>query len=145
MNIEDIRKNSKIMFDNIPYNVDDAEFMKPGKGSGIYRLKLRNLRDGSTINRTYHSGDKVDEISLTTKNEQFLYQEGDQYVFMDTETYEQNTIPEQLLGDKRHFLKEGTLVTILMMGDEPLDVALPNFVELKVVSSDITSRAETIT
>lgn len=145
MEIEDIRKNAKILIDGVPYRVDEAEFMKPGKGQAIYRLKLRNLYDNAVINRTFRSGDKVAEVTTSTYKAQFLYREGDQYVFMDTETFEQHFINEEMLGDKRYFLKEGTEVTVLTMDEKPLEITLSNFVELKIVGGEITTRTDTIT
>lgn len=145
MDISDVRKGTKLMIDNVPYNVEEAEFMKPGKGSAIYRFKLRNLVDGSSTNRTYHSGEKFTPASVSTGEAQFLYRDGSHFVFMSTENYEQSTLDESLLGDKSHFLKEGTIVTITMLEDRPLDVTLPNFVELKVLKSDVTTKADTVT
>jgi elongation factor P len=144
MDIEDIHKNSKLVIDGVPYNVDEADFVKPGKGRAIYRLKLRNLVTGSVVDRTYHSSEKVEEASITTVEEQFLYGEGDQYIFMDTSTFEQHAIPESIIGDKKIFLKEGTIVNVQMFGDKPLDVTPPTFVEMKVVDSEMATRADTI-
>ena len=145
MEIGDVRKNVKISLEGKPYNIDDVDFMKPGKGRAIYRLKLRNLRDGSTLDRTYHSGEKLEEISIATHEEQFLYKEGDHFVFMNVETFEQRFISGKMIEDKAPFLKEGTIVTLLMMGDEPLDITLPTFVELTVVGSDAAMKTATIT
>jgi len=144
MDIEDIHKNSKLVIDGTPYNVDEAEFVKPGKGRAIYRLKLRNLVTNSVVDRTYHSSEKVEEASITTVEEQFLYSEGDQYIFMDTSTFEQHSIPDSVIGDKKKFLKEGTVVTVQMFGEKPLDVNPPTFVEMKVVDSDVASRGDTV-
>lgn len=144
MDIEDIHKNSKLVIDGVPFNVDEADFVKPGKGRAIYRLKLRNLVTGSVVDRTYHSSEKVEEASISTVEEQYLYSEGDQYVFMDTGTFEQHSIPDSIIGDKKVFLKEGTVVTVQMFGDKPLDVTMPTFVEMKVMDSDVTTRADTI-
>lgn len=140
MDIADIHKNSKILVDGVPYSVEDADFMKPGKGRAIYRLKLRNLLNGSTADRTYHSGTKVEEAQITTQEEQYLYREGEQYVFMNTETFEQHFIEEIQLETKKGFLKEGVVVTMLMLGDKPIDITLPMFVELKVVESDVATK-----
>lgn len=145
MEISDVRKNSKLLIDGALYNVEEAEFTKPGKGRSVYRLRLKNLRDGSVIDRTYRSGDKVDEASLETQDEQYLYREGDQYVFMDIKTFEQHSISEKLLGQKRYFLKEGMEVVMLMMGDEPIDVTLPITVDLKVIESEVSTKTATIT
>lgn len=145
MNIEDVHKNSKLLIDGIPYNVDDADFMKPGKGHAIYRLKLRNLLDNSTLDRTYHSGDKVEEVTITNIEMQYLYREADHYVFMDTSSFEQHLISQELIGDKKYYLKDGTIVTVVMMEDRPIDIIPPTFVELKVVGSTVTTKSDTIT
>jgi elongation factor P len=145
MEISSVHKNTKLQIDGVLYNVEDAEFTKPGKGQSIYRLKLRNLRDGSVTNRTYRSGDKVDEVRTDSQEEQFLYKDGDQYVFMNSVTFEQITVPEKLIGDKKNFLKEGMVVVMLMWGDQPLDITLPISVDLKVVQTEVPLKTATIT
>lgn len=145
MDIENVHKNSKLLIDGIPYNVVDAEFVKPGKGRAIYRLRLQNLRDYSTLDRTYHSGEKVDEASVSAHEEQFLYQERDGYVFMNTETYEQRTLPDKMIGDKKYYLKDGTIVTINMHGEEVLDVNPPTFIDMEIKESSVSSKTDTIT
>ncbi len=144
MDIGDIHKNAKLLIDGIPYNVDEAEFMKPGKGRAIYRLKLRNLLDGGITDRTYHSGEKVEEAQITNQEEQYLYQDGEHYVFMNTETFEQHLVNAAQLSNKKGFLKEGMVVVMLMLDDKPIDITLPTFVELKVVESGFGSRTDTI-
>ncbi len=144
MDVADIHKNAKILEDGIPYTVDDLEFTKPGKGRAIYRVRLRNLIDGSIVDKTYHSGEKVDEAQTTYQQEQFLYQDGDHYVFMNTENFEQIFVTEAQIGDKKNFLKEGTLVDMLMFGERPIDITLPNFIEFKVLESEIAIKAQTI-
>ena len=133
------------MIDGVPYNVEEAEFMKPGKGSAIYRYKLRNLIDGSSANKTYHSGEKFTGANVSTREGQFLYRESNNFIFMNTDTFEQYSIDETLLGDKSHFLKEGTIVTTMMLEEKPLDITLPIFVELKVMKSDIATKTDTVT
>lgn len=145
MEISDVHKNTKLLIDGVLFNIEEADFMKPGKGRAIYRLKLRNMLTGSTVDRTYHSGEKVEEAHITSQDEQYLYQEANHYVFMDTKTFEQHFINEEQLGDKKNFLKEGMVATVLMMGDSPLGVTLPTFVELKVVQSGVATKTATIT
>jgi elongation factor P len=145
MEISDVRKNTKLQIDNTLYNVEDADFTKPGKGQSIYRLKLKNLKDGGITNRTYRSGDKVDDVHTTSQEEQYLYKDNDQFVFMNSETFEQISIPEKLIGDKKNYLKEGTIVVMLMWGDQPLDVTLPITIDLKVVETEIPLKSATIT
>jgi elongation factor P len=145
MEISDARKNSKLIIDGVLYNVEEAEFTKPGKGRSVYRLRLKNLRDGGVIDRTYRSGEKLDEARLDTQDEQYLYREGDQYVFMDIKTFDQHPVPEKLLGIKKNFLKEGMEVVMLMYGDEPIDVTLPITIDLKVIETEISTKTATIT
>jgi elongation factor P len=145
MNIEEVHKNTKLLINNIPYNVDNAEFVKPGKGRAIYRLRLKNLFDYSTLDITYHSGDKVDEVHILTQEMQYLYKEADHYVFMNTESFEQQFITEQQIGDKIQYLKEGTVVTMQLMGDTPLDINIPTFVELAVVETGTSIKTATVT
>ncbi|MBI2836165.1 MAG: elongation factor P [Chloroflexi bacterium] len=145
MDIEDIHKNSKILIEGVPYNVVEAEFVKPGKGRAIYRLRLKNLMDGSSIDRTYHSSEKVDTADVTVEEKQFLYQEADHYVFMNTDNFEQSFISADQIGDKKYFLKEGELVNVMVLDDRPIDVTPPTFVELKVTKTQPSSRADTVT
>ncbi len=143
--ISDVHRNTKLLIDGVPFNVDDVDFVKPGKGRAIYRMRLRNLLSGGVIDRTYHSGEKVEEAHITSQEKQFLYKEGDHYIFMDTQNFEQIFLTEDVLGDKKNFLKEGMLVTMQMMGDKPIDVTLPITVDLAVVKSTVAARADTIT
>ena len=145
IDIGNVRKNSKLLINKIPFNVDDVEFMKPGKGRAIYRLRLRNLFDNSTIDSTYHSGEKVELADVASHEIQYLYNEGAHYVFMDIESFEQYFISDKIIGDKKNYLKDGMVVNGLMMDKNPIDIMLPNFVELKVVESTVTARADTIT
>jgi elongation factor P len=145
MEISGVHKNTKLIIDGALYNVEEAEFTKPGKGRSVYRLRLKNLRDGRVADRTYRSGEDVQEARLDTQDEQYLYREGDQYIFMDTRTYEQHGVPESLLGIKKNFLKEGMEVVMLMMGDEPIDVQLPITIDLKVIETEVSTKTATIT
>ena len=89
------------------------------------------------IDRTYHSGEKVEETYIASYERQYLYKEREQYVFMDTKTFEQHFINEEQLGDNKYFLKEGTVVTMQMMDDKPIDIIMPITVELEVVGSEV--------
>ena len=145
MEISEVRKSSKIIIDGVLYNVVDAEFTKPGKGRSVYRLRLQNMRDGGIIDRTFRSGEKVEGASMSTEEEQYLYREGDQYIFMNTKTYDQHPLSKELLGMKANFLKEGMEVIMLMMGDEPIDITMPINIELKVIETEMSTKTGTIT
>ncbi len=145
MEISDVRKSTKLIIDGTLYNTEEVDFMKPGKGRSVYRLKLKDLRTGNTVERTYRSGEKVEDAHLETQEAQYLYQESDHFIFMNTDSFEQLLIPEALLGDKKGFLKEGAMVVLLMMGDEPIDVTLPITVDLKVIETEVSTKTATIT
>ena len=143
--ISDVKKNTKILIDGALYNVVDVEFTKPGKGRSVYRLRLQNMRDGGVTDRTYRSGDKVDTAQMSTEEEQYLYHEGDDYIFMNSKTFEQHSLSGKMLGMKANFLKEGTTVIMLMMGEEAIDVQLPITMDLKVIETEAAMKGATIT
>jgi elongation factor P len=146
MNIEEVHKNSKLLINKIPYNVDNAEFMKPGKGCAIYRLRLKNLFNLSTLDITFHSGDKVEEVRITGQDMQYLYKETDHYVFMNTQTFEQLLVTEKQMGDRVRWLREGTVVNVQLMDDTiPLDIGIPTFMELAVVETGMAIKSATVT
>jgi elongation factor P len=108
---------------------------KPGKGGAMMRCKLKNLRNGAIIERTFKSGEKFQDMDLTRKPKQFLYGEGEELHFMDMETFEQMTVPKSLLGKTAEFLRENMEVNALYLGEEVLSVELPASVALKVTST----------
>jgi elongation factor P len=143
--ISEVTRNTKILIDGVPFAVEDVNFVKPGKGRAIYRIKMRNLLDGVPREITYHSGDKVEEVSIVAHDMQYLYEEGDEFVFMDTESYDQHPVSKNLLGNKAQFVKESMMVSAIMMGSRIIGVDLPKFVELKVVESAVSTRTDTVT
>jgi elongation factor P len=143
--ISEVSRNTKLLVNGVPFVVEDVKFVKPGKGRAIYYLKLRNLFDGTIRDQTYHSGDKVEEVHVSSHDMQYLYKEGDHYVFMDNETFEQHSVPKEQLGTRIQFLKEGTVVNVSMMGDKVLEIILPKFVELAVVKGAAATKTDTIT
>ena len=117
--------------------------MKPGKGGAFCRTRLKNLKTGQVLDRTFRSGEKFDEPDLDECDMQFLYSSGDSYTFMDTSTYEQFTYEKSQLGDRTDLLKEETVVQILIYEGTPISVELPIFMELKVVETDPGIRGDT--
>jgi elongation factor P len=145
MEIEEVHKNTKLMYQDKPWNVDNAEFVKPGKGRAIYRLRLKNLLDASTLDVTFHSGEKVDEASISNQEMQYLYKESNHYVFMNTDNYEQTFVTEEQMEDKINFLKEGVLVNVQLLDERPIDITIPVFVELAVIETGTAIKTATIT
>ena len=145
MEIEEVHKNTKLMYQGKPWNVDNAEFVKPGKGRAIYRLRLKSLLDGGVLDITFHSGEKVEEASVSNQDMQYLYKEGDHYIFMNTSNFEQTFVSEEMMGDKINFLKEGMLVNMQLLDERPIDISIPTFVELEVVETGTSIKTATVT
>jgi elongation factor P len=118
------------------YTIVEFQHVKPGKGGAFVRTKLRNVKTKAVIERTYRSGEKVDEVRLERRMFEFLYRDGRQYVFMDSENYDQIQIDEDLMGEARRFLSENMNCGILFHGETPIEVELPTFVDLKVVETE---------
>ncbi len=134
--VQDLRKGTTFVDDdgNL-YVVLDYLHNKQGRGNASIKTKLRNLRTGATIDKTFQSGSRVKDIRLETHAVQFLYRDGDMYHFMDTETYEQPVLSEELLGEHAQYLKEGTTVELQTYDNQPIDINLPTTVDLKVIET----------
>ncbi len=120
-----------------------ANHVKPGKGGAFAQVELKNLRDGRKLNERFRSEDKVEEVRLENKDQQFLYETDGRLVFMDTETYEQIELDAELLGDRRPFLQDGMTATIRYYGDEALAVTLPQKVKCRIVETEPVVKGQT--
>ena len=125
------------------YYVVDRDLNTPGNWRAILQLKLKNLKTGSITMNRVRPQDKVEIAYLEKKDFQYLYQEGDDYVFMDTETYDQYPLPQDLLGDQMKYLKENDTVKLTMYEGKPLDIELPPTVEHKVVETEPSVKGAT--
>jgi elongation factor P len=141
----DFRRGLKIEVDGTPYVIVEFQHVKPGKGGAFVRTKLRNLITGGVIDKTFRAGEKVEKPDLEEKNMQYLYSEGNQYYFMDTETYEQTFLTQEQLGESKNFLQENINVSILYYQGNPIGVELPIFVELEVKKTEPGVRGDTAT
>ena len=141
----DFRNGVKIEIDGAPYVIVEFQHVKPGKGGAFVRTKLKNLKTKNTLEKTFRSGERFDEPDLSEVEMQFLYAQGDEYHFMNTETYEQLFVTEEQLGSSKDFLKENMLVEILFYQGVPLEVSLPLFVELKIVETPPGFKGDTAT
>ncbi|MCB9667790.1 MAG: elongation factor P [Myxococcales bacterium] len=141
----DIRKGLKVQIDGVPYTVVDFQFVKPGKGQPFTRTKLRNMLSGTVMERTYKSGEKLEKADMEERQMQYLYPEGEHFVFMDTGTYDQLHITKEQMGDNRLYLLDGTMVDVLLFDGKPIGVTPPTFVELKVVRTDPGFKGDTAT
>ena len=139
----DFHTGLTIELDGEIYMVIDFQHVKPGKGSAFVRSKLKNLRSGSTTERTFRAGEKVPRALVERKEMEYLYASGEEYIFMDTESYEQISLSRETLGDNLKYLKENMHLNILLFKGEILGLELPNSVELKVVETEPGFKGDT--
>lgn len=139
----DIKKGFKIVIDGAPYSFIEHQFVKPGKGQAFVRSKLRNLLTGSVIERTWKSGEKLEKADVEELQMQYLYPEGDGRVFMDTQTYEQTVLTNEILGDTVGYLLDNTMVDVLFFQGRPIGVTPPTFVELLVKETEPGFKGDT--
>lgn len=139
----DFRTGLTIELDGDPWQVIDFQHVKPGKGAAFVRSKLRNLRNGNIQERTFRAGEKVARAHVETRQMQYLYNSGDEYTFMDNETYEQINLPAASLEREIKFLKENMNVNMMIVKGETLGVELPNTVELEVVDTEPGIKGDT--
>jgi len=139
----EFRNGAKVELDGEPFTIIEFQHVKPGKGGAFVRTKLKSLKTGNVIERTYRSGEKLETPDLEEREMNFLYATGEQYTFMDTENYEQLTFERNLLGDGWDLLKEDMTVTLLLHEGTPIGMDLPVFVALKVVKTEPGVRGDT--
>ena len=139
----DLRPGTCFKYDGDLWRITEFAHVKPGKGPAFVRVKQQNLRSGSIVERTYRAGEKVENIRVENREMQYLYHDGRNYVFMDTETYEQYGVSEDLIGDKAGFLLENSIATVVLYENEVLDAYPPNFIEVKVARTDPGLRGDT--
>jgi len=142
-NAADLKKGLKIILDGDPYIIIAFDFTKPGKGQALYRTKMRNMINGTILDRTYRSGETFEPASLEERQMEFLYKEGTHYTFMDQQTYEQVIMEEDVLGDAKNYLLENLKVDVLLFGEKAIGVTMPNFVNLRVVQTDPWAKGDT--
>lgn len=145
IDVNDLRKGVIFELDGNLYRVTDYQHHKPGRGNAIIRVKARNLRTGSNIERTFQSGDRVQDVRLDFHNVSYLYSDGENFYFMDNETFDQQVVPAAIVGDYAGFLKDGMELKLTFYKGEPLDIDLPTSVDLKVVYAETAIRGDTAT
>ncbi|MGD8760441.1 MAG: elongation factor P [Anaerolineales bacterium] len=145
IDVNELRSGVTFELDGNLYRVLEYAHHKPGRGKATIRTKVRDLRTGATTEKTFNSGDRVQDVRLDYRIAQFLYREGNVYHFMDTETYEQPALNASVLGDTVNYLKEGMEVKLTFYGSEPLEIEIPAGVELKVVEAQVSVKGDTAT
>lgn len=132
----DLKNGMVLNLDEGLFQVVDFQHVKPGKGPAFVRTTLKNLRTARTLEKTFNAGLKVEQAIVDKRDYQFLYRDGQDYVFMDLETYDQMTLTQDQVGDAGNYLKESDNAMVPMYGHEPLGVELPASVELKIAQTD---------
>ncbi len=118
------------------YQINSFQHVKPGKGGAFVRTTLRNMRTGAVVDRTFRAGEKMERAFIEKRDQQFLYRDGDDFVVMDSESYEQQHVPETTMGDAGNFLREGDTITIQFYGTEIVGSDLPAAVELAIAETE---------
>ncbi len=138
----DIRKGLKVLMDGNPFTIVEFQFVKPGKGTAFTRTKFKNLLTGGVVEKNIRSGEKLEPANVEDRNMQFLYKEGEDFVFMDGQSYEQVSISADTVGKAHDLLMDNLECTVLFFNDRAVDVALPNFIYAKVVSTEPGARGD---
>ncbi|MCH9644200.1 MAG: elongation factor P [Gammaproteobacteria bacterium] len=133
----------KVMLDNDPCSIIENEFVKPGKGQAFNRVKLRNLKTGRVLERTFKSGESLPAADVVEMELQFLYHDGEFWHFMDPASFEQHAADQKTVGETEKWLKEQDTCTIVMYNGTPLSIEPPTFVELKIVETDPGLKGDT--
>lgn len=145
MDVSELRKNAKLELDGYPYVVVEFQFVKPGKGQGLYKCKLKNMITGAVLDRTWRSGERLEAANVESKRMQFLYASGDAYTFMDNQSYEQVELREDIVGDDKYFLLDNLEVEVLFFNERPVGVSLPSHVIMEIVESEPGVKGDTAT
>lgn len=145
IDVNELRKGVTFELDGQLYKVLDYEHNKSGRGNASIRIKARNMRSGSTIERTFNSGNRVQDVRLDYVNMQYLYNDGDFYYFMNTETFEQITVGKDILTDSAGYMKENLEVKLTFYHDEVIDIELPTSVDLLVTLAETAVKGDTAT
>ncbi len=132
----DLKNGISLLLDNGLFTVIEFQHVKPGKGGAFVRTELRNLRNGNVIEKTFNAGIRVEQAILDKRDMQFLYKDGDDFVFMDTETYDQMTVAPVALGDAADYLIESATAVMALFGDEIVSVEIPASVELSIADTE---------
>jgi elongation factor P len=139
----DFRNGLKIEIDGNPYVIVYFQHVKPGKGGAFVRSKIKNILNGKTVDKTFRAGEKVGEPDIEERRMQFLYNDGENCIFMDSQTYDQIPITDEVIGDGSKFLLENAEVDVLFWKGAPVNIELPSFVEIVIAKSDPGVKGDT--
>lgn len=141
----EFRSGLRIIIDNDPCVIVENEFVKPGKGQAFNRVRIKNLKTGKTVDKTFKSGESVEAADVMDTEMQFLYADGEFWHFMEPDTFEQYAADEKAVGDAKDWITDGDVCGMTLWNNAPLIVTAPNFVELEIVETDPGLRGDTAT
>ena len=145
LDINDLRVGTNIQLEGTPYTITWSQHSKQARGAGVMKVKLRNLLTGASLDRTFQGNEKLEEAMIQFRSAQFLYADGDQYEFMDQESYETVVLPADRLGTMVHFLVDGAAVDIQYFDDRPINVQIPTKLAFKVAETEPGVKGDTAT
>lgn len=140
----DFTKGTFIDFRGEPVQIVEFQFYNPGKGSAVVRTRLKNIKTGRVLDFTFKSGETVDEIPVETKEMQYLYKAGEDFVFMNQTTFEQINLNKEIIGSMSNFLKEGDIIQILLLEGEAVSIRAPKKVRLAVIEAEEGAKGNTV-
>lgn len=153
MDVNELRKNAKVELDGHPYVVTEFQFVKPGKGQGLYKCKLKNMITGAVLDRTWRSGERLEAANVDSRTMQFLFAGADSFTFMDSETYEQIELSADLVGDDKYFLLDAPppgsdlpiAYDVLFYNERPVGLNVPSHIVMEIVECEPGVKGDTAT
>ncbi len=143
INTSQLKNGTKVIFDRQPYTCLSVDFVKPGKGTAFYKLKVQNLLTGNVLDKTLRTGEKVEEADVHETQMEYLYFDGTDFVFMDNDSYEQLTVPAEVVGEAKDLLVENTGCVLTLWNGQPIAIALPNQITVEVTYTEPAVKGDT--
>ena len=141
----DLKKGLKIEIDGMPWVITEFDFCKPGKGTALYRCRLKNMINGSGMEKTYRPTDKIEKPDLEEREMFYSYFDGHHYIFSDPTTYEEMAVSAETLGNQAYFLIEDSVCNFVLYNGQPIEITLPTFIEKEIVDTEPGVRADPAT
>jgi len=141
----DLKKGLKIEIDGAPWVITEFDFCKPGKGTALYRCRMKNMITGFGMEKTYRPTDKIDQPKIEEREMYYSYFDGSHYIFSDPNTYEETAVSADILGKQVNFLIEESLCNFVLYNDQPIEITLPTFIEKEIVETEPGARGDTAT
>ncbi|TVR43681.1 MAG: elongation factor P [Planctomycetota bacterium] len=143
INTSELKNGLRVLFDGQPYVCQHVDFVKPGKGAAFYKLRVMNLLTGNVLEKTLRSGEKVETADVVDTDMEYLYQDGDGFVFMDSTTFDQISVEAKAVGSSKDFLLENTSCVVTLWNGNPIAIRLPNTITLEVTYTEPAVKGDT--